>query len=58
MKGVNNQQHIKIKLINNKNPLCSTGNSTQHSEMTNMGKEPKKEQIRVYVTDVLRYVYM
>ena len=33
----------------NKNPLCSTGNSTQHSEITNMGKEPKKEQIRVYV---------
>lgn len=31
----------------NKNPLCSTGNSTQHSEITNMGKEPKRWYVYV-----------
>ena len=37
------------KYINNKNPLYSTGNSTQYSVMAYMGKESKKDWINIYV---------
>ena len=37
------------KIGNNKNLLCSTGNSTQYSVMIHMGKKSKKEWIYVYV---------
>ena len=40
---------IYKKQITNKNLLYSTGNSTQYSVMTYMGKESKKEWIYVYV---------
>ena len=40
---------LQIKQITNKDLLYSTGNSTQYSVMTYMGKEPKKEWICVYV---------
>ena len=40
---------LYIKYITNKNLLYSTGNSTQYSIMTYMGKEPKKEWMHVYV---------
>ena len=36
---------LYIKQITNKDLLYSTGNSTQYSVMTYMGKEPKKEWI-------------
>ena len=36
-----------IKQIINKDPLYSTGNSTQYSVMTYMGKESKKDWIYV-----------
>ena len=40
---------LYIKQITNKDLLYSTGNSTQYSVMTYMGKESKKEWIYVYV---------
>ena len=40
---------IYIKFVINKDLLYSTGNSTQHSLITYMGKESEKEQIYVYV---------
>ena len=40
---------LYIKEITNKDPLYSTGNSTQYSVMTYMGIESKKEWIYVYV---------
>ena len=40
---------LYIKQITNKDLLCSTGNSSQHSVMTYMEKESKKEWIYVYV---------
>ena len=39
--------YISIKQITNKDLLYSTGNSTQYSVMTYMGKESKKEWIYV-----------
>ena len=36
-----------IKQITNKDLLYSTGNATQYSTMTYMGKQPKKEWIYV-----------
>ena len=44
---------LYIKYITNKNLLYSTENPTQHSIMTYMGKEPKKEWICVYVEKVM-----
>ena len=38
-----------IKQVPSMNLLCSTGNSTQHSIMTCMGKESKEKWIYVYV---------
>ena len=38
-----------IKQKSNENLLYSTGNSTQYSVMTYMGKESKKEWIYVYI---------
>ena len=38
-----------LKWIMNKDLLCSTGNSTQYSVITYMGKESEKEWIYVYV---------
>ena len=38
-----------IKQIINKDVLCTTGNSTQYSVITYMGKESEKEWIYVYV---------
>ena len=41
---------LYIKYITNKDLLTSTGNSTQHSVMTYVGKkESKKEWLYVYV---------
>ena len=40
---------LYIKQISNKDLLYSTGNSTQYSVMTYMGKESKKEWIYVHV---------
>ena len=40
---------LYIKQITNKNLLYSTGNSTQYSVITYMGKESKEEWICVYV---------
>ena len=41
--------HDHIKYITNKDLLYSTGNSTQYSAMTYMGKESQKEWVYVYV---------
>ena len=38
-----------MKQITNKNQLYNTGNSTQYSVITYLGKESKKEWIYVYV---------
>ena len=40
---------LYIKQITHKGLLYGTGNSTQYSVMTCMGKESEKEQIYVYV---------
>ena len=40
---------LYIKQITNKDVLCSTGNSTQYSVMTYMGKESKKEKKCIYM---------
>ena len=40
---------LYLKQITNKDLLYSTGNSTQYSAVTHMGKESKKEWIYVYV---------
>ena len=40
---------LYIKWITNKDLLYSTGNSTQYSVMTYMGKESKKEWMYVFV---------
>ena len=46
--GIDIQTLLYIKEITNKDLLYSTGNSTQYSVMTFMGKETKKEWIYVY----------
>ena len=43
--GIDVYTLLYIKYITNKDLLCSTGNSTQYSVMTYMGKESKKEWI-------------
>ena len=40
---------LYIKQITNKDLLYSTGNSTQYSVMTYMGKNLKKEWIYIYI---------
>ena len=40
---------LYFKWITNKDLLYSTGNSTQYSAMTYMGKESQKEWVYVYV---------
>ena len=47
--GINLYTLLYIKQITIKNLLCSTGNSTQYSVMTYMGKDSKKEWIYMYV---------
>ena len=47
--GVNIYTLLYIKQITNKDLLYSTGNSTQYSVMTYMGKESEKEWMYVYV---------
>ena len=47
--GIDIYTLLYIKQITNKDLLYSTGNSTQYSVMTYMGKESKKECIYVYV---------
>ena len=47
--GIDIYTRLYIKQITNQNLLYSTGNSTQYSVMTYMGKESKKEWICVYV---------
>ena len=47
--GIDIYTLLCIKQVTSKNPLYSTGNSTQYSVMTYMGKESKKEWIYVYV---------
>ena len=38
-----------IKYVTNENPLYSTGNSTQYSVVTRVGRKSKKERIYVYM---------
>ena len=45
--GIDIYTLLYIKQITNKDLLYSTGNSTQYSVMTYMGKESKKEWIYV-----------
>ena len=47
--GIDIYTLLYIKQITNKGLLYSTGNSTQYSVMTYMGKDSKKEWIYVYV---------
>ena len=47
--GIDVYTLLYIKQITNKDLLYSTGNSTQQSVMTYMGKESKKEWVHVYV---------
>ena len=47
--GIDIYTLLYIKQITNKDLLYSTGNSTQYSVMTYMGKESKKEWISIYV---------
>ena len=53
--GINQEVGIKIytllyiKQIINKDLVYSTGNSTQYSVITDMGKDSDKEQAHVYV---------
>ena len=47
--GIDIYTLLYIKQITNKNLLYSTGNSTQYSVMTYMGKESKRVWIDVYV---------
>ena len=47
--GIDIYTLLCIKQITNENLLYSTGNSTQYSVVTYMGKESKKEGIYVYV---------
>ena len=47
--GIDIYTLLYIKQITSKDLLYSTGNSSQHSVMTYMGKESKKEWIYVYV---------
>ena len=47
--GINIYTLLYIKQTINKDLLYSTGNSTQYSVMTYMGKGSKKEQIYIYV---------
>ena len=47
--GIDIYTLLYIKQITNKDLLQSTGNSTQYSVMTYMGKESKKEWVHVYV---------
>ena len=51
--GVNTYTLLYIKYITNEDALQSTGNSTQSSIMTYMGKESKRMDIRVCITDSL-----
>ena len=44
---------LYIKQISNKNLWYSTGNSTQYSVMAYMGKESKKVDICICITDSL-----
>ena len=47
--GIDIYALLYIKMITNKDLLCSVGNSTQYSGMTYMGKESKKACIYIYV---------
>ena len=47
--GMDIHTRLHIKWITNKDLLCSTGNPTQHSVITYMGKESEKEWIYVCV---------
>ena len=47
--GINTYTLPYIKQIANKDLVYSTGNSTQYSVITYMGKESEKEQIYVHV---------
>ena len=47
--GIDIYTRLYIKQITNKDLPYSTGNSTQYSVVTYMGKESKKEWIYVYV---------
>jgi len=49
--------YTTIYKISNKDPLNSTGNSTQYSVMAYMEKESKKEWLSVYVC-VYTYIYI
>ena len=47
--GINIYTLLYIKQITNKDLLYSTGNSTQYSVITYMGKESEKEWMYVFV---------
>ena len=47
--GIDVYTLLYIKQLTNKDLPYSTGNSTQYSIMTYMGKESKKEWVYVYV---------
>ena len=52
--GIGIYTPLYIKLITNKDLLYNTGNSTQYSVMTYMGKESKKRvDICIWITDSL-----
>ena len=42
---------LYIKYIGNKDLWYSTGNSTQYSLVTDMGKESDKEWIYIYISE-------
>ncbi len=47
--GISRCKLLYIGWVNNKDLLYSTGNATQYSVITYMGKESKKEWIDVYI---------
>ena len=47
--GITKELDMTEHTVYSKDLLCNTGNSTQYSVMTYMGKESKKEWIDVYV---------
>ena len=48
---------LYIKQVTNKDLLYSTGNSTQYSVITYMGKESEKDCICIYI-HIYMYMYM
>lgn len=51
--GVSMYKLLHVEWINNKDPPCGAGDSTQYLVITCNGEEPQKEYICVYVTESL-----